>query len=136
MVKRVLSVVVALVVAFAIIMAFEAADGALFKTPEIDPRNPKTVSDMMASMPLAAFLWLLLGYSISALAGGVVATLLSGRANVQAALTVAGALTVGAIMNLISIPGHPVWFVVVNVLIFVPFAWVGFLLAKKKPAEN
>ena len=132
MFKRVLSVVGALAVAFAIIIAFEAASGALFKTPAIDPRNPKTVSDMMASMPLAAFLWLLLGYAVSAFAGSIVATLISGRTSMQAALITGAVLTAGSIMNLISIPGHPVWFMITNVLIFIPFAWIGYLVVKKK----
>ena len=131
MAKQILAVIIGLVVAFAIIMAFEWADGALFKTPAIDPRNPQTISDMMANMPLGAFIWLLLGYALSAFAGAAVATFISGRTNMQAALTVAGVLTAGAIMNLISIP-HPMWFIVVNVLIYLPFAWLGYWVAKAK----
>lgn len=132
MAKRILSVIAALAVSFAIIIGFESVSGFLFKTPGLDPRNPQTVSDMMASMPLAAFLWLLLGYAVSAFAGGVVATFLSGRNNVQPALIVGAALTVGGIMNLIAIPYHPLWFMITNVLIYLPFAWVGYLITKKK----
>jgi hypothetical protein len=136
MVKRIIAVIAGLAVAIGIIMAFESAGGVLFKTPELDPRNPKTISDMMANMPLAAFIWLLLGHGIGALAGGLIATYIVGRNNVQPALIVGGCITVGGIMNLVAIPYHPLWFMITDTLIFLPLAWVGYLLAKKKNQET
>ena len=132
MAKRIFAVVIALAVAFGIILGFEQLGGVIFKTPGLDPRNPKTISDMMTNMPIAAFVWLLLGYAVSAFLGGLVATFIAGRNNVQPALIVGTFLTVGGIMNLIMIPYHPVWFMVVSILIYVPFAWLGYMAAKAK----
>lgn len=133
MAKRLLSVFVGLIVSFAIIMAFEWLSSTLFTTPHIDPRNPKTISDMMAGMPLAAFIWLLTGYAVSSFSGAAIATLLSGRNSVQPSLIIGGALTVGGIMNLIAIPYHPVWFIAVNVPSYILFALLGYWAGKKKP---
>jgi hypothetical protein len=131
MAKRIISVSVALIVAFIIIMGFEMLGGIIFKTA-FDPKDGKSVSDMMVSMPIAAFLWLLLGYGIAAFLGGLVATFIWGRTKAQPALIVGAFLTVGGIMNFISVPGHPVWFIVVNVPEYVPLAWLGYFAVKQK----
>ena len=131
MARRIISVVVALMVAFAIITAFEQLGPQLFKTPVIDSRDPKTISDMMANMPLAAYLWLLLGYAMASLLGGIVAGFISGRNNYIPALMIGVFLTVGSVMNFIMIH-HPLWFMVANVLLCVPFAMIGYAVVKKK----
>jgi len=69
MAKRILAVIVALIVAFAVIMGFELLGGVIFKTA-FDPKNGNSVTDMMTSMPVAAFLWLLLGYAIASFLAG------------------------------------------------------------------
>ena len=135
MAKRILSVVVALLIAFAVITGFEMLGPTLFKTPVVDPRDPKTISDMMEHMPLAAFLWLLLGYALAAFLGGLVGTYLSGRNNYQPALLVGVFLAVGSIMNFIKIPYHPIWFMATNILLYVPCAWLGYLIAKEKKVQ-
>ena len=135
MAKRILSIVAALLVAFIIITGFEELGPILFKTPVIDSRDPKTISDMMQHMPLAAFLWLLLGYALAAFLGGLVATYISGRDNILPAIMIGVFLIVGSIMNFIQIPGHPIWFIVVNILLYLPCAWLGYLLAKKKEVK-
>jgi hypothetical protein len=133
--KRIIAVVVALLVAFAVIGGFEKLGPVLFKTPVIDSRDPKTISDMMASMPMAAFIWLLLSYAIASLLGGVIATYISGREKIQPALIVGAFLMVGGIMNFIIIPYHPIWFMVVNMLEYIPFALIGYAVVKKKKEE-
>ncbi len=132
MAKRIFSIVVALLVSMAIIMGFEQLGGLLFKTPAIDPKDNKTISDMMQHMPIAAFLWLLLGYAVSSFLGGLIATFISGRKQSQPAMIVGAFLLVGGIMNFIMIPYHPIWVMITAVLLFIPCAWLGYLVAKKK----
>jgi hypothetical protein len=124
--------VVALVVALGLVMAFEYVGGFIFQHPALDMKDPKTVSNMMASMPIAAFLWILLGHIVSSYIGGLVATFISGRNSMNPALIVGSALLVGGIMNLIMIPYHPLWFMIADVLVYLPFAWLGYIMAKKK----
>ena len=138
MVRRIFSVVFALIVAFGLIMGFEYLGGFLFQHPAIDIKNPTTISDMMASMPLAAFLWILLGYIVSSLVGGIIASLISGRTKVQPSLIVGAVLMAGGFMTIITIPYHPLWFIIANVFAYVPFAALGHLLVrqKEKPKEE
>ena len=135
MAKRILAVVIALAVSMLIIMGSEQLGGIMFKLPAVDPKDPKSLSDMIQQMPLAAFVWLLFGYVLSAFIGGLIATYISGRKLAQPALLIGAFLTVGSVMNLISIPGHPVWFMVVNVLLCIPSAWLGYLIAREKKVQ-
>lgn len=136
MARRVLSVVVALIIALGLVMGFEYLGGFLFQHPDVDMKNPTTISDMMAGMPIAAFLWILLGYAVSSFVGGLIASLISGRTKVQPALIVGAILMVGGIMNLIMIPYHPLWFIIANVFVCVPFAWFGHLLVRQREKEK
>jgi hypothetical protein len=132
MVKRLLSVVVALAAALSLVMAFEYIGGLIFQHPAVDMKDPKTISSMMASMPMAAFLWILLGYAVSSFAGGLIATLISGRQRAQPAIIVGAILMVGGIMNLIMIPYHPIWFMISDLIVYLPFAWLGYFLIREK----
>ena len=138
MTKRILSVVIALIAAFGLIMGFEYLGGFLFQHPAIDIKNPTTISDMMASMPIAAFLWILLGYAVSSLVGGIIASLISGRTKVRTSLIVGGVLMAGGFMNIITIPYHPLWFIIACIFAYVPFSALGYLLVrrKEKPKEE
>ena len=130
--RRILSVAVALIAALGIIMGFEYIGGLIFQHPAVDMKDPKTISNMMASMPIAAFVWILLGYAVSSFVGGIIATLISGRQKAQSAIIVGAILMVGGIMNLIAIPYHPLWFMIANLIVYLPFAWLGYLLGRNK----
>jgi len=57
---------------------------------------------MLANMPVAAFLWLLLGYGVASFLDGLLAAFISGRTKAQPALIV------DAIMNLTLF--RAIWF--------------------------
>ena len=138
MAKRILSVVLALIVAFGLITGFEYLGGFLFQHPAIDIKNPTTISDMMASMPIAAFLWILLGYAVSSFVGGIIASFISGRTKVHPSLIVGAVLMAGGFMTIITIPYHPLWFIIASIFAYVPFSALGYLLVrqKEKPKED
>ena len=132
MAKRILAVVVSVIVSMILIGGFEYLGGLIFQHPAVDMKDPKTISNMMASMPIAGFIWILLGYATSSFVGGLIATFISGRINMSAALITGAILMVGGIMNIIMIPYHPRWFIIANVFMYLPFAWLGYMIAKKK----
>ena len=132
MLKRILSVVIAVAISMTFVMGFEYIGGHIFQRPQGDMKDPKAISDMMASMPITAFLWILLGYAISSFVGGLIATLISGRYKATPALIVGAVLMGGGIMNIIMIPYHPFWFMICDILVFLPFAWLGYFLVRAK----
>ena len=132
MLKRILSVVIAVAISMTFVMGFEYIGGYIFQRPPGDMKDPKAISNMMASMPITAFLWILLGYAISSFVGGLIATLISGRYKATPALIVGLVLMAGGIMNIIMIPYHPLWFMICDILVFLPFAWLGYFLVRAK----
>jgi hypothetical protein len=132
MFRRILAVVIALIVALGLVMGFEYLGGFLFQHPDVNVKTPTPISDMMANMPVAAFLWILLGYAVSSFVAGLIASLISGRTNVKPALIAGAILMVGGVMNLIIIPYHPLWFIIAHVFAYLPFAAFGYLLVRQK----
>ena len=129
--KRIGAVLVGLLIAMVVIGLFEWGGMYIHQAPKVDYHDPKALADMMRDMPLSAFLWLLLGYAVASVSGGVVATLISGREKNLPAMIVGVVLTLGGLMNQTEIP-HPMWFAVVSTLVYVPMAWVGYIVSKKK----
>jgi hypothetical protein len=131
MFKLILSVVLALVVSVALILGIEMLGGILFKLPMVDPKNQNTIYDMMKNAPLAFFIWLMVGYSLGSLVGGALATYISGRVSMQSAIIVGCFLLVSGLRNMLAIP-HPMWFMITSTIMYIPFAWLGYMIAKKK----
>jgi hypothetical protein len=116
----------------ALIAGSEYLGGMIFQHPAVDMKDPKTISNMMTSMPVAAFIWILLGYAFSSFVGGLIATVISGRQKMNAALIVGAFLMVGGIMNLIMIPFHPMWFMIADVCIYIPCSWLGYMVVRSR----
>src|ERR1035437_5605905 len=105
MLKRILSVLAGLAIAFLIIMLNEKVVMKINPIPVgIDINDTEAIKLNLKTFPLSFFMLLLVGYAIASFAAGIVSSLVSGRENVQPALIAGGILTVGGIVNMILIP--------------------------------
>ena len=95
-----------------------------------------SLRDAVAAMPVSAFAFLLLGYSVASLCAGLVATMVSGRENIRPAIIVGIIITSGGVFNNISVPGQPQWFSIISLLAYLPFAMLGYLLVRKRDAQG
>lgn len=121
--KSILSIIGGIVIAFAIIMLMQSISMKMYPVPQgLDLNDPEVMKAYIASMPFAAFLWILAGYTIASFAGGMVATGISKI--LRQSFIVAMVLMLANAANLIMIP-HPVWFAIASSLIYFPFAWLG-----------
>jgi len=123
--RRLLAVFAGLGVALGITFAVEALTSHLLfpLPPGTDPYDAESMKATMAPLPRAV----LLGWALSAVAGGWVAARVGGRPR-QPARLVGVILLAVAIFRLSSFP-HPTWFRVVGVLLFLPAAELGARLA-------
>ncbi|MDB5284318.1 MAG: hypothetical protein JWO06_3393 [Bacteroidota bacterium] len=132
MLRRFLSVLAGVAVAMAIISLLEFGSEKLYPPPSIkDYNNAQALERIMSQMPVKAFLWLLVGYALGSFAGGATATAISGRQMSAPALITGGIVMIGGIMDLVQIP-HPLWFVIVSLFMYIPFAALGYFVMKKK----
>ena len=131
--KRILSVLAGVGTGLAIVVITDEIAGKLYPHPSnIDFKNMEAVKAMVSSMPMGAFLTMLGGYIVAAFAGGLVATLVSGRENPRSAILTGGVLMVGGVMNVLAVPGHPIWFIASGVVCNILFSYLGFLIVRKK----
>lgn len=97
--------------------------------------DPATMSAHVQSLPLPAFLIILVAHAGGALVGGLVAALIARRAQSVLGAIVGGFFLLGGIMNALSIPA-PLWFVIVDLVSYVPCGVVGARLAPRRGAPK
>lgn len=132
MLKRLTSVLAGCSAGIAIIFLIESVSHLLYPMPDgIDPNNPEMLKEMMSHIPVGALLLVLLAGLLGGFAGGIVAGLFDRENAKKRALVVGAVLTLLGILNLFMIP-HPLWFIVVNVTVYIAGAYTGSLLIKPK----
>jgi|ERR1043166_3800233 hypothetical protein len=102
---------------------------AIYRPPEgTDMSNPETMKAYIDALPLPGFLLVLAAHAGGALVGGFVAALIAGRSALVLGAIVGGLFLLGGVINLLSIP-RPVWFAIVDVVLYVPCGIIGAKLA-------
>ena len=96
-----------------------------------DMNEAEAFSAFIANLPISAFLILLFAHSIGTMIAGFVATLFAGETRPITATAVGAIMLSLAIINLISITSHPVWFKIAEVIIYIPSAILGFRILLK-----
>lgn len=125
MLKSSLAVVAGIIGGSAVIWLLEMLGHVIFPTPEgLDLTNPEAIRQHMYSIPLGSFIVVLIAYAAGSFTGGWIAVAIGEK--VRDAVIVGIVLLTFGIINLVMIP-HPTWFMVVDVLLYVPFAYVGGL---------
>jgi hypothetical protein len=121
--KRILSVFAGLITAFIVIFLLENLWKVIYPPPANLNLEDKAVwSELMKTMPMGALWCLILGYAAGSFAGGLVAAKVA--VNVRVSIVVGAILMVGGIANLVMIE-HPLWFIIVSNLVYIPFAYLG-----------
>jgi hypothetical protein len=104
----------------------------IYRPPEgADLSDPATMSTYVQSLPLPAFLLVLVAHAGGALVGGLVAALIARRSPLVLGAIVGGFFLLGGIVNVLSIPA-PLWFAVVDLVSYVPCGMVGASLAPRR----
>lgn len=133
MLRSVLGVVVALLVAVLVITMVEWLGHALYPPPGgFDLDDPGAAAKIVASLPIGALLFVALAWGIGAFIGGWVAARIAGRAPLLHAGIISGFLMAGGIATMIMIP-HPAWFWVAGLAIFMPATLAAARLADSGP---
>lgn len=131
--RKVLAVVVAMIVAIAIMMIVEMVNSKFMAPPSSDVlSDPEKLRAYMAAGSVTAYVVVLIGYLLASFAGGFIVTKMSRRESPGTSLPilVGVILTLLMIVNVLMLPGQPIWFVIVGLLIFIPSSLFGHRLAR------
>ena len=133
--KYVLPVVVGSMSGMMLIIFGEMAIHHLYPLPNgTDLYDVDSVAKYIAQLPLNAFILLLLNYSICSFFAGLAATLLSKRITTTPPLVVGAVLTLAGLYNVINLP-QPLWFSILNLLVYLPFVYLGYLVVRIRPVS-
>jgi hypothetical protein len=131
MVRSILGIVLGIVLAVVAIFGIQAVAMIVYPMPEgTDMNNPESLKAALAAMPAGAFVLLLVGYAVGTLAGAWLAATIARRAPVVHGLIIGVFFLLGNLINVSRLP-HPVWYVVVSIVMFLPLAFVGARLAAR-----
>lgn len=134
-VKSVLAVLGGLVAGYVVILLVQNISSGMFALPDdVTIEDRDALARAMSSLPIGAFLMVLLSYALGSLLGGWIAARNAPRAHLGHAIAVGVMLTLLGLVNL-TVFRHPTWFIVLNVPEFVLFAWVGGLLGRPRLAD-
>jgi len=130
--KYVLPVVVGAMSGMVLISFGEMAIHNIYPLPPgTDLYDADSLAKGMKAMPANAFVLLLVNYVICSFFAGLIATLVAGRTEARPAIVVCIVLTLAGIYNAVNLP-HPSWFYSC-ILLYLPFAYLGYLAVRKKP---
>jgi hypothetical protein len=86
-------------------------------------------------MPDTAFMILVAMYAAGSFLAGVISTVVAQRTTAIPAVVAGITLTLAGIYNMMHLP-HPKWFGIVNLVAYLPFAFAGYWVLRKKPLPS
>ena len=133
MLRRILGAVLGLVAAFITISLSQLAMALVIKPPTFEMMSdPAAMRAFVESMPASAYVILALGYALGSLVGGFVVGKVSRGSGpgFLPAMAVGVFLTLMGVINFfVSMPGSPLWAIVLCLVTYLPFAALGNKLA-------
>jgi hypothetical protein len=129
--RNVLPVIIAALVAMLILTGLEHYTFHLFPLPAgTDMYDEESAQKAIKSLPVQALYMQLANYAVSSFLGGVLATLLAKRERRWPAITVGIVLTLGGIINSLTLH-EPTWFFVASLFTYLPFTLLGYFITRK-----
>ena len=115
MIRQIVAVLVGVVTAFALVAVVESMGHAVYPIPDgVDLNDPSQLAQFVRNLPPGAFVFVLAGWGLGTLAGGLLACAIAKEKLLLFASIVGLAVLVAAIINLVTIP-HPVWVTIAGV---------------------
>jgi hypothetical protein len=129
--RSIVAVVAGALTVALVVSAIESVAMALFPAPAgFDFEDPAQLARLMDVMPLPAKLLVLAAWVLGGLAGGFVAAFAAEKGSLRAPIAVGVIDVLLVIGNLVAFP-HPLWMQVTGVLLPVPAAVLGGVLARR-----
>ncbi|MFY7999154.1 MAG: hypothetical protein ACOVSW_11210 [Candidatus Kapaibacteriota bacterium] len=129
--RKILSVLAGLIAAMATFFIVEQLGHSIYPAPAgLNFEDAAAVKAFMDNRPIGAYLLVLGGWLLGTLEAGFIAQKISRETANTIPFILGGILTASAALNFFLLP-HPVWFVVVGLIVFVPMALVGWKLSQR-----
>lgn len=136
-VRILLSILVGLILGSIVNMSLIMLSGHVIPPPAgADMTNAEGLKASMHLLEPRHFVFPFLAHALGTLVGAFVATKISRVTSWVPAMTVGAFFFLGGVMSVRMIPA-PTWFAATDlILAYFPFAWAGWMLARKRPLAN
>ncbi len=139
MVRKILAVVAAVVVASAVVFLAELVIPLIWPLPDEvasafneHPPDMEKIRGLADRIPPGAFVGVLVGWLLGAVSGGVVATLIAGRTSLVPGLVFGCIFLAFCLLNLFLLRIHPAWFWPATLVLVPSAAYLGARLVLEK----
>jgi len=123
------AIVVGVITAFVVITLAELFVSRIYPMPAgVTAGNSAAMREWISHLPAGAFLLVLCGWVLGALAAGFVSAKIERPASARRAAIIGGALLAASVLNMLRIP-HPIWMWVGAIALIVPAALLGARVA-------
>lgn len=132
MTRKIFAVIAGVITAILCFVSVETFNHQIHPFPtSLNFNNTKQVNEYMQTVPLSFWLLVLAGWAVGSVLAGFVIQKIS-KTDSMILSSIAGiVLTLSSITNLFAFQ-HPVWFMVLALILFVPAVFLGNALAKGK----
>lgn len=122
------------VIAVMVVILMDALVGRIYPLPPgVDTRDEESLRQVIAGLPIGAFVLLLTGWILAAATGSYFATRLATQARATHGLIVSIFVLVATIANLAAIP-HPIWMWPAAIILIPAAGWVAARLVVRSAA--
>ena len=131
MLKIVMGIVAGLIAGVGIVMLVQRIGHAVYPPPPgLDPANLEQMKEVVAQLPVGAFLFVIASYVGGTLGGGWLAAAIAGQRRRLVAGVIAAFILLSALATMTMIP-HPIWFMVTSVLAIAVAGWFAGSISRK-----
>ncbi len=128
--KNILGIILGLAIAMTSFMLFETIAHFAYPLPaDVDTDNAESMKNHMANVPTGAFSLVLSGWMVGSLLAGYFARMISKNNSFRNPLIIGCILEAATIFNFILLP-HPIWLIIISLLLMIPAVMVGHNLNK------
>lgn len=128
--QKVLPVILGVLAGFLIVMIGDLIAMILHPPPEnFDSTNKEQLAEMVKNIPNGIWFIFLTSWTLSSFTGGLVTSYFGKEKWKSLCLITGGILLIGNIANMFMIP-HPIWLMVITLVIYIPAAYFGGSLIK------
>lgn len=116
-----------------VVAAIEGISSSVYPAPpELDLNDPEQLAEFVSTLPVGAFLFVLVAWAAGSAAAAAVGRRFAWQRRLVPGAIAAGVLLAGAVANLFLIP-HPLWFWFAGIAVFPVFGLIGLFLVSPAP---
>jgi MFS family permease len=137
--RKILAVLVGAVVAIVVVFVFEYISSLIYPPPPgLNMSDVEAMKEHVKTLPLGAFIFVLVAWTLGAFIGGLVAGIIAKSNHVLFGWIIGAIILIGAIVTVVTIP-HPAWFSVAGAFLFLLASFmsgkVGACMKSAPPAQ-